>query len=117
MDKVDSLQIQVSAGDFCDRHSILDIKRSNGLKVDQELQQYETGKPQDINYMHYFEILKAINSQLWDLEDKKRKYVSRYSTDESDTAYMITQLNDLRHETKKRLDAYFNCDITEKKSH
>ena len=111
------MKVEISTGDFCDRHSILDIKRGNGLEVDRELQQYEIGKPHDINYMHYFEILKAINSQLWDLEDRKRKYVSRYSTDESDTAFLITQLNDVRARVKKSIDTFYQSDISEKKSH
>ena len=62
-------------------------------------------------------IIKTINLQLWDLEDKKRKGVKRYSKEESDIAFLITQLNDLRHETKKRIDVYFKSEITEKKSH
>ena len=47
----------------------------------------------------------------------KRKDVERYSKKEYDTAFLITQLNDLRHETKKRIDIYFKSDFTEKKSH
>ena len=43
--------------------------------------------------------------------------MERYSKEESDTALLITQLNDLRHETKKRIDIYFQSEITEKKSH
>ena len=55
--------------------------------------------------------------QLWDLEDIKRKKLDRYSKKESDIAMLITQLNDLRHETKKRIDIYFGSDFTEMKSH
>ena len=43
--------------------------------------------------------------------------LKRYSKKESDIAFLITQLNDLRHETKKRIDAYFGSDFTEMKSH
>ena len=59
----------------------------------------------------------SINEQLWDLEDLKRKGVERFSKEESDTAFLITQINDLRHETKKRIDTFFGSNFTEKKSH
>jgi len=109
--------IMVSIGDFMDRHSILSIKHNYGLDVNSELDQYNRECPQDEQYDMFMEILYSVNNQLWLLEDMKRKGVERYSQEESDVAFMITSLNDLRHETKKRVDLYFKSDITEKKSH
>ena len=109
--------ITVSIGDFMDRHTILTLKKINGLDVQKELDQYSSDSPASEHYEMFFNILYSINEQLWNLEDTKRKGVDRYSEEESDVAYMITSLNDLRHETKKRADQYFGSDITEKKSH
>ena len=54
---------------------------------------------------------------MWDLEDRKRIGVERYSTEESDVAFIITQLNDLRSEVKKRIDNFYEGDIKEVKSY
>jgi len=112
------MKIEISMGDFCDRHSILEIKQQKGLEVSKELQQYQLSKPRnDVNYTHYISILHSINSQLWDLEDRKREHVERYSKEESDTAFMITQLNDIRARVKKAIDKFYKSTITEMKSH
>lgn len=107
--------IEISVGDYIDRHSILVIKQEKGLDVELELEQYNI--LDDVNYFYFLNIMKAINLQLWDLEDRKRKGVERYSNDESNVAFLITQLNDLRHETKKRVDVFYNSELTERKSH
>jgi hypothetical protein len=112
------VEIEMSVGDYLDRLSILKIKEEKGLDVKEELQYYHHRLiTLDDGHDYYLNIIKAINLQLWDLEDTKRKGVERYSKKESDTAFLITQLNDLRHETKKRIDVYFGSDFTEKKSH
>ena len=109
------IAINVSIGDYVDRHSILVIKQEKGLNVKDEIEQYQ--ELDEINYNYFLNIIKAINLQLWDLEDRKRKKVERYTSEESDVAYLITMLNDLRHETKKRIDMFYNSDLTERKSH
>lgn len=112
------INLNLSVGDFIDRYSILQIKRKNKIDVSVEISQYEEVLiVNDDNFKYYFSILMAINSQLWDLEDRKRKGVERYSSEESDVSYLITQLNDLRHAVKKKADEFFVSDITEKKSH
>ena len=113
-----NIQIKTSVGDFLDRWSILLIKEQKGLDVEKELSDYTKNlKPDFQDWGYYLRILEAINGELWELEDVKRKVVDRYSRHESDVAFRITQLNDLRHETKKRIDIFFNSDFTEKKSH
>jgi len=112
------LTIETSVADFLDRWSILLIKLDKGLDVDKELVNYAGKiKKHEPAHDYYLNIIKAINLQLWDLEDRKRKVVERYSKEESDVAFLITQLNDLRHETKKRIDIYFQSEFTERKSH
>ena len=112
------IEIEMAVGDYMDRLSILKIKEEKGLDVEEEMKAYHHRLIDlDIGYKYYLNVMKSINLQLWDLEDEKRKGVDRYSKKESDTAFLITQLNDLRHETKKRIDVYFKSDFTEKKSH
>ena len=111
------ITIETSIADFLDRWSILLIKLDKGLDVDKELVNYSGKiKKHEPAYDYYLNIIKSINLQLWDLEDRKRKGVERYSKEESDVAFLITQLNDLRHETKKRIDSYFKSEFTERKS-
>ena len=109
------VEINISIAEYIDRYSILLIKKAQGLDVDKEIEQYDDLEYPGFDY--YLSIMKAINWQLWDLEDVKRKGVERYSKQESDTAFLITQINDLRHETKKRIDVFFGSEFTEMKSH
>ena len=114
------VKIETSVADFLDRWSILIIKLDKGLDVSKELKGYTgvfVGPKHDPAHDYFLNILKSVNLQLWDLEDRKRKGVERYSKEESDVAFLITQLNDLRHETKKRVDSYFKSEFTERKSH
>ena len=112
------IDIKISVGDYLDRLSILEIKKYKGLDVSKEIASYHHRLINlDVGYQFYLSIIKSINLQLWDLEDIKRKKLERYSKKESDIAMLITQLNDLRHETKKRIDIYFGSEFTEKKSH
>ena len=112
------MQIEVSVGEFIDKMSILQIKVDNGLDVLLELQQYQSYDVVDQDgFEYYLNILKSINNQLWNLEDRKRKQVDRYSKQESDVAFLITQLNDLRFRVKKSADMFFNSNISEEKSH
>jgi|TARA_B110000285_G_C15014261_1_gene558130 hypothetical protein len=111
------IKIDISMGEYIDKYSILIIKQDHELDVSKELEQYESLDLEYPGFDHYLGIMLAINEQLWDLEDVKRKGVERFSKDESNTAFLITQINDLRHETKKRIDIYFGSEITEKKSH
>ena len=113
------ISLPSSVGDFMDRLSILEIKRDKGLDVLAEINGFEEIKIlfNQRGFDYYMRIIKSINECLWDLEDIKRTKVTRYSDDYSDVSTLITQLNDLRHQTKKRIDEYFNSEFTERKSH
>ena len=113
------INTSISAGDFLDRLSILEIKKHNGLNVDIELDGYLVNikEFEQVGFDAYKSILRQINEQLWVLEDIKRTGVERYSTQYSNVSTLITQLNDLRYQTKKRIDLYFGSEITEMKSH
>jgi len=113
------MKVEISIGDFFDRMSILSIKNDHGLAVEKELKVYaeQANQFEEFAFARYFNIIKSVNKQLWELEDKKRKGVERYSTEESDVAFMITELNDLRHKVKQAIDRYFKSEFTEEKSH
>ena len=113
------INLPSSVGDFMDRLSILEIKRDKGLDVLTELTGFKEIQVlfDQRGFDYYIKIIKSINECLWELEDIKRTGVARYSDDYSDVSTLITQLNDLRHQTKKRIDEYFNSEFTEKKSH
>lgn len=113
------LSANVSAGDFLDRLSILKIKQNFGLEVQLEIEEYE-------KQLHLFEqrglkyflnLLFEINNAMWDLEDAKRNEVKRNTEDYDNVSELITQLNDIRFQVKKRVDVYFKSEISEKKSH
>ncbi len=113
------IMLPSSVGDYMDRLSILQIKEEHELDVSIEKSAFEDSLDllNQRGFDYYLSIIKTINQCLWNLEDEKRTNVSRYSSDYSDVSTLITQLNDLRHHTKKRIDEYFNSEFTEKKSH
>ena len=113
------LNAEMSAGDFLDRLSILQIKFKHGLGVSFELSEYEQKLPmfEQRGLNSYLPVIMAINLALWDIEDLKRTQVKRYTNDYSNVSELITQLNDLRFQTKKKIDAYFKSEISEQKSH
>ena len=77
------LSANLSAGDFLDRLSILQIKSEKGLDVAAEISEYERRLPEfeERGLNSYLRIIKVINLSLWDLEDTKRTQVERYSAD------------------------------------
>ena len=81
-----TMTIKTSVGDFMDRITILNIKIENGLNVELELEGYDS-KIQKFDayaFDRYFQILKSINLQLWNLEDRKRKGCLLYTSDAAD---------------------------------
>ncbi len=113
------LSANLSAGDFLDRLSILQIKSEHLLDAANVIQKYESQlfEFDEQGLTSYLGVIKSINLALWDLEDIKRTKVARYTAEYSNVSELITQLNDLRYQTKKRIDSYFNSEISEKKSH
>jgi len=113
------LTVPMSLGDFIDKMSILEIKKDAGLDVDAELNEYVVLSKnfEKIYFGYYKEIIKSINIQLWDIEKTKRTTSKRYSDEYSELSTLTCQLNDLRHETKKRIDEFYNSDIKELKTY
>ncbi len=113
------IDISIGVGDFIDRLSILEIKKENGLLVDKELEiYYDIAKSLNtLAFENYKNIIKSVNLCLWHIETEKRIKSERYTTEYSDLSTLTTQLNDLRHETKKRIDLFFMSELAELKKH
>ena len=89
------------------------------MPVEDELQKMEEKNSlfSKIAFSHYLNLMLAINSALWDLEGTKRSGISRAEPAYVEVSELITQLNDLRYVTKRKIDDFFDSEITEKKSH
>jgi hypothetical protein len=114
------ITVPISVGDFIDRYSILQIKAMNGLRVYEELVEYDKHKDvfQATSFNYYLGMFVAINEKLWKLEDAKRNIeLIVGSHDYVEIAELITHLNDLRYQIKKSADKHFGSEIQEKKSH
>lgn len=113
------MELEIGVGEFIDRQSILMIKKSKGLSVENELRKMEEKNSlfSNLGFFHYLNLMVAINTALWDLEGTKRSGISRADQIYIEVSELITQLNDLRFITKRQIDVYFESEITEKKSH
>ena len=113
------LTANLSAGDFLDRMSILQIKIRHGLEVNKELESYESKIYlfEKRGLKSFMDMLLAVNEELWELEESKRSDTLRAGPDYNNVSELITQLNDIRYQIKKRADAYFKSEISEMKSH
>jgi len=101
-------KVEIGIGEYVDRATILQIKMDHGLNVHKEILQYNLEEYKDIQY--FFNILKSINEQLWNLEEKKRNNLH-------DGDYLIAPLNDLRSHIKRMIDDLWQSDIKEVKSY
>ena len=116
------MRIEVANSEILDKFSILEIKESRGLDVSVEKKKLEDSvcalfESYIIGF--YYEILKTINEQLWEIEDAKRDRERRKEfgdefTDLSRSVYMI---NDERARIKKMIDLFSESEINEVKSH
>jgi hypothetical protein len=110
---------EISVGEFLDRLTILKIKQTNDLDVSLELKKVsEQLKNFPNEYFKFYEnILYAINSSIWEIENIKRTGIERYSDFYSDLSTLTTNINDLRHLAKVYIDKFYQSEISEKKNH
>jgi hypothetical protein len=116
------MRIEVASSEILDKYSILEIKESHGLDVSVEKQKlqdsvYELFESHVLGF--YYQVLKTINEQLWEIEDAKRDCERRKEfgdvfVDLSRSVYMI---NDERARIKKMIDLFSKSEINEVKSH
>ena len=117
------MHIEVSNGELIDKITILQIKQEKGLSVSAELDHLAfISSPlfeETPQLTHLTEVLKAINSQLWVIEDGKRacEKTSTFNQDFIALSRLVYLLNDERARVKKMIDTITGSTFTEQKSH
>jgi len=124
-----NVSVQISIGEFFDKLTILEIKRSR-IKdpaklenIDRELNDLNrlleelpfSGK----DVIDEVGELKAINEKLWVIEDDIRDKESRKTFDDAfiQLARAVYQTNDRRFEVKKAINQKLGSDFVEEKSY
>lgn len=121
--------LPVAWGEVFDKLSILEIKLVRITSVEKLAhirREYEAilevvapleRFPAELN--EYRTRLKAINDQLWDIEDGKRACEARseFGADFVELARNVYLYNDQRAEVKRRIDLLLGSDLSEQKSH
>lgn len=111
-----TVAIVVSYGDFFDRLSILEIKKERIVDpekraiVSRELERYAAARDAaGVDLRHIVEQLtdlKAVNEELWDIENKVRDHERRgdFRAEFVALARSVYQVNDRRARIKKSID-------------
>jgi hypothetical protein len=124
-----NVSVQISIGEFFDKLTILEIKRSR-IKDPAKLENID----RELNELNRLleelpfsrkdvsdEVgeLKAINEKLWVIEDDIRDKESRKAFDDAfiQLARAVYQINDRRFEVKKAINQKLGSDFVEEKSY
>ncbi len=124
-----NVRVEISIGEFFDKLTILEIKRSriedaaklenierewNGLN---RLLEELPFSRKDVS--HEVDELKAINEELWVIEDELRDKESHKTFDDAfiRLARAVYQANDRRFEVKKSINQKLGSDFIEEKSY
>ncbi len=135
-DKISAIEIDkgqplvpVSVGELADRRGILDLKseRASSKSVRAEAKRQRAALDpawqkiieENDAVIGLDQELRAINAELWDVEDQLRLAESKQSFDESFVALArsVYRLNDRRSEIKRRIDRLAGSSFTEIKSY
>ena len=120
------VEIQVSVGELLDKISILKIKKTR-IKDDKKL--FNINKEliylESKLYNHgaeiesYFQQLYEINSELWDIENSKRRCEAEnnFGWDFIQLARDVYIWNDKRAEIKKKINVLTHSDVIEEKEY
>lgn len=117
------ISIPVSNAELLDKYTILLIKNEKGLAVENELLLLSKAAAplfsEAPGLSHLFSVLRAINSELWDIEDKKREHEKAKQFDRAFIGYarLVYMLNDERARIKQLIDTVTDSEISEVKSH
>jgi len=119
------ISVPVSNGELLDKLSILEVKLRHGItEVNEEIdllinivEQQWWWKSYFIGI--YFQMLKTINDELWDVEDRKRALEQEQCFEEEfiDLARCVYIINDERARVKKLINKYTDSKIFEYKQH
>lgn len=121
------VQVKVSLGELVDKLSILEIKK---IKIQDNEKQLHIEKErlsllETLNNLSlegidaYLEQLRAINLELWEIEDKIREKERAREFDEAfiELARLVYKTNDQRFEIKSSCNNAFGSDLREVKSY
>ena len=123
------IRIPVSAGELIDKISILEIKseriaepaKLRNIRVELALlmEVRDKAMPQTPELRGMAEALRAVNEELWDIEDAIRECERRgdFGPRFISLARNVYRTNDRRAALKRRIDAAFGSSITEEKSY
>lgn len=113
------IELPVSIGEAIDKLTILDIKLEkiqNQIKrldcqkeyaaLDSKLQNYTR------HYHYWYTVLKAINSEIWRLQD-----ILRVTDDKNDLAKYVLDLNDIRFRVKNKINMWASSLYKEQKGY
>jgi hypothetical protein len=129
MPNTDLIMVPVSPGELIDKITILSIKQerindssklyfiANEIKSLSELL-YPLKEMLD-NYDIFFNSLRAINLQLWEIEDDLRAKESSQCFDKEfiEKARLVYKTNDKRAALKLEINQILGCNIAEQKQH
>lgn len=112
-----------SLGDILDKYTILLIKRSKGLDVDKEIEEFEKEKLFSLGQLlsngseifHYFKQLLRINRIQWELEDQISNLMDR--KDIGNLFLKIKAQNKIRVETKNKINELDSESFIERKKY
>jgi hypothetical protein len=124
-----ALKVTVSAGEFLDKITILEIK-SERIKDEKKLQNvhkeldilrkiWADSPLSNIDVSGLVEDLKRVNESLWDIEDKVRLKEAAQTFDDEfvQLARSVYQLNDKRAAIKRELNRLLGSELMEEKSY
>lgn len=121
------MRIEVSIGEAADKHTILFIKKSRLINIDQlfnvnkesVLLIEEMRKIPGLLEDDLITQLLDVNNKLWHIEDEIRELEEKKDFGEHfiATARMVYKLNSERYHIKQLINATYNSDLTEEKSH
>lgn len=121
------MRIEVSIGEAADKYTILFIKKSRLINIDQlfninkesVLLVAELRKIDGLLEDDLMNQLLDVNNKLWHIEDEIRQLEAEQDFGEHfiATARMVYKLNDERYKIKQLINATYNSDLTEEKSH
>ena len=123
------IQADISIGDWVDRLTILEIKLveiGERGKLDNVRREYETllaaapeGLLADADIARARERLKAVNAELWRIEDEIRlkEHARAFDAQFIALARAVYRVNDLRAELKREINRLARSDLVEEKSY
>ena len=123
------IKVPISIGELIDKISILQIKKEKIASEEKKGNiNYELGLLNEFynqiysvnnNIKIYLNKLLKINSDLWDIEEKKRNCEKENKFDEEFISLSrdVYIKNDLRYEIKNEINNIFGSEIIEEKSH